>query len=119
MDRNCERVLKHIVDAFNNQKTDTFMDISNALDIQVQDLKIIFDYLIENEYYIIFGEKNTDIDWNKYNGVPSIKGRAYFKNQKSDKLINFFKYSFFNVFMPILISLTTTLITIMLTQSKQ
>lgn len=119
MNRNCERVLKYIVDAFNNQKPDTFMDISSALDIQVQDLKIIFDYLIENEYYIIFDKKNTNVDWNKYNGVPSIKGRAYFKNQKSDKLINFLKYSFFNVFMPILISLATTLITIMITQPKQ
>lgn len=119
MDKNCEKVLKYIVDAFHNHKPDNFMDISSALDIQVQDLKIIFDYLIENEYYIIFDEKNTGIDWNKYNGVPSIKGRAYFKNQRNDKLINFFKYSFFNVFMPILISLTTTLITIMISQPKQ
>lgn len=113
-----EKVLKYIVDGVNNGKCPTFIDICNDLDFQVQDLQVIIEYLIKNDYYIIFNETNTKVDWNRYNGIPSVKGRMYFKTKRENTVINFFKYAFFNIFVPILVAGTTSIIIEILTKSK-
>lgn len=110
MNKDCEKVLKYINDGYNSGHNPTFREISKNLNFQYQDLKIIIDYLIENEYYIIFDNTNTNIDWNKYNGVPSIKGRTYFKNSKKSTIKNFFKYILINVAIPTIIAVISSLV---------
>ena len=110
MNKDCEKVLKYIIDNFNSGHNPTFSEISEHFDFQYQDLKVIIDYLIENEYYIIFDEENTKVNWNKYNGVPSIKGRDYFKTNKETKIKNFFKYVLVNIAIPTFIAVISSLV---------
>lgn len=110
MNKECEIVLKYINNEYKAGRNPTFEKISRKFDYQYQDLKIIIDYLIENNYYIIFDKKNTDINWEKYNGVPSIKGRDYFKNTKKSSIKNFFKYIIINLAIPTIVAVISSLI---------
>ena len=111
MNKVCKKVLRYIINCYNSGHNPTFAEISNKFDIQCQDLQIIFDYLIENNYYMIANDKNTNINWNKYNGVPTIQGLDYFKDSNKLYIQNFFKYVFFNMLVPVVLSIIVSFIT--------